>query len=164
MQEEAVTATVDWLVQAALAGQSESDLVQGVCERFVDAGAEQGPVAEPRQRVVVGLVAELLLESRQLGERLLELAVLEGDRGLLLKSALVYCVIAPPLAIGFFALITHGYIFVLFGLAAFIYMQFLLIRRLQRHLNETLPSQPAGDATAHAPTSSVSTAMSMPAI
>ena len=37
---------------------------------------------EAGQRVVVGLVAELLLEPRQLGQRLLELAVLERDRGL----------------------------------------------------------------------------------
>ena len=40
---------------------------------------KQGPVRQPGQRVVVGLVAELLLEARQLGQRLLEVAVLEGD-------------------------------------------------------------------------------------
>ena len=34
------------------------------------------------QRVVIGLVAELLLEPGELGQRLLELAVLEGDRDL----------------------------------------------------------------------------------
>ncbi len=38
MQEEFVTATVDWLVQAALAGKTESELLQGVCERFVEGG------------------------------------------------------------------------------------------------------------------------------
>ena len=43
---------------------------------------EQGPVRQPGQRVVVGLVAELLLEARQLGQRLLEVAVLERDRRL----------------------------------------------------------------------------------
>ena len=86
------------------------------------------------------------------------------DRGPLLKSALIYCVVAPLLLIGMFALITHGYIFIPIGLAAFIYMQYLLIRRLHRHLNETLPLEPAGDATAHTPAPSVSTAMSMPAV
>ena len=40
------------------------------------------PVRQAGQRVVIGLVAELLLEPRQLGQRLLELAVLERDRGL----------------------------------------------------------------------------------
>ena len=48
----------------------------------LDLLGEHRPVREPRQRVVVGLVAELLLEPGQLGERLLELAVLERDRGL----------------------------------------------------------------------------------
>lgn len=38
MQEEAVSATVDWLVQAALSGRSEGELLQGVCERFVAGG------------------------------------------------------------------------------------------------------------------------------
>ncbi len=38
MQEEFVTATIDWLVQAALAGKTESELLQGVCERFVEGG------------------------------------------------------------------------------------------------------------------------------
>jgi adenylate cyclase len=38
MQEEVVSSTVDWLIQAALAGRSEGELVQGVCERFVEAG------------------------------------------------------------------------------------------------------------------------------
>ena len=49
---------------------------------LLDLLGEQRPVGEPGQRVVVGLVAELLLEPGQLGQRLLELAVLEGDRGL----------------------------------------------------------------------------------
>ena len=51
-------------------------------EPLVDPLEEQAPVGESGQRVVVGLVAELLLEPRQLRERLLELAVLERDAGL----------------------------------------------------------------------------------
>ena len=50
--------------------------------RAFDLLGEHRPVREAGQRVVVGLVAELLLEPRQLGQRLLELAVLERDRGL----------------------------------------------------------------------------------
>jgi len=38
MQEEAVTAAIDWLIQAGLAGRSEGELLQGICERFVDGG------------------------------------------------------------------------------------------------------------------------------
>ena len=51
-------------------------------EAVVDLLAEQGPVGEAGQRIVMGLMAELLLEARQLGERLLELPVLERDRRL----------------------------------------------------------------------------------
>ena len=45
----------------------------------IDLLGEHRPVRQPGQRVVVGLMAELLLEAGQLGERLLQLAVLEGD-------------------------------------------------------------------------------------
>jgi len=38
MQEELVTTTVDWLVQSALGGRSEGELMQGLCERFVAGG------------------------------------------------------------------------------------------------------------------------------
>ncbi len=51
-------------------------------ELLLDALGEEGAVGQPGERVVIGLVPELLLEPRQLGERLLELAVLEGDRRL----------------------------------------------------------------------------------
>ena len=51
----------------------------GQLDRLVDLLGEQAAVGEAGQRVVVGLVAELLLEPRQLRERLLQLAVLERD-------------------------------------------------------------------------------------
>ncbi len=86
------------------------------------------------------------------------------DRDLVLKSALIYCVIVPVLLMGFFTLATHGLILIPFGLAAFVYLQYMLVRRLHRHLSETLPPQPAGDATAHTAAPSVGTAMSMPAV
>jgi hypothetical protein len=53
-----------------------------VLDGSVDLLGEQAAVGEPGQRVVVGLEPELLLESRELRERLLELAVLERDGGL----------------------------------------------------------------------------------
>jgi hypothetical protein len=86
------------------------------------------------------------------------------DRDLVLKSALVYCVIVPVLLMGFFTLVTHGYIFVPFGLAVFVYLQVLFVRRLHRHLSETLPHQPGGDAVSHTSAPPVGTAMSMPAV
>lgn len=47
MQEQAVTAIVDWLIQAAFAGRSEGELLQGLCERLVAAGL-------PLKRVAAG--------------------------------------------------------------------------------------------------------------
>ncbi|GAB2177507.1 adenylate/guanylate cyclase domain-containing protein [Dongia sp. agr-C8] len=47
MQEQAVTAAVDWLIQAAFAGSSESELLQGLCDRFVAGGL-------PLKRVAAG--------------------------------------------------------------------------------------------------------------
>ncbi|MDQ7248585.1 adenylate/guanylate cyclase domain-containing protein [Dongia sedimenti] len=47
MQEEAVSAAVDWLVQAALAGSSQGELLQGICDRFVAGGL-------PLKRVAAG--------------------------------------------------------------------------------------------------------------
>ena len=38
MQDEAVSAAVEWVIQAALAGSSEGELLQGICERFVEGG------------------------------------------------------------------------------------------------------------------------------
>ena len=43
---------------------------------------ERRPVGQARQRVMEGLVPQLLLESRQLVKGLFQLPVLEGDRGL----------------------------------------------------------------------------------
>jgi hypothetical protein len=86
------------------------------------------------------------------------------DRDLVLKSALVYCVIVPTLLMGFLVLATHGLILVPFALAAFVYLQFLLVRGMRRRLSETLPPQPADDTTAHTSAPSIGTAMSMPAV
>ena len=54
----------------------------GRTSRALTCSANRLRLREAGQRVVVGLVAELLLEPRELGQRLLELAVLERDRGL----------------------------------------------------------------------------------
>ena len=49
-------------------------------ERGGDALREESPVRQARERVVVGLVVELLLQHCQLGDRLLQPVVLEQDR------------------------------------------------------------------------------------
>src|SRR3954469_12698026 len=47
MQDETVSAAVDWLVQAALGGRTQGELLQGICERFVEGGL-------PLKRVAAG--------------------------------------------------------------------------------------------------------------
>ena len=74
---------VDDLEVVEVEEQDDGDRARPAARQpLVDLLGEQGPVGEAGQRVVMGLVAELLLEPRELGQRLLELAVLEGDRGL----------------------------------------------------------------------------------
>ena len=55
---------------------------RGLIEAGVDPIEEEGPVGEARQGVVIRLEPELFLEPRELGQRLLEVAILEGHRGL----------------------------------------------------------------------------------
>jgi hypothetical protein len=70
-------------------------------------------------------------------------------RELVMKSTLVYSVIVPVLLVGFIAFATRGLILVPVGLGALVYLESVLIRRVHRHLSETLPPQPTGGATAH---------------
>ena len=51
--------------------------VLGVRERAADALREEHAVGEPCQRVVEGLVPELVLQLRELGQRLLQAVVLD---------------------------------------------------------------------------------------
>jgi hypothetical protein len=85
------------------------------------------------------------------------------DRELVIRSAMIYCVILPVLVTGFFALATEGFILIPIGLGAFIYLQVVLVRRLHRRLSERLPAQ-ASDAGAHAAERAVGTAMTMQAM
>jgi len=86
------------------------------------------------------------------------------DRNLVLISALVYAVVVPALVMGFFTLATHGFLLVPFGLGAFVYLQYVLVRRLHRRLSDALPPQPGGDAAAHTGAPAVGSAMSMGAV
>ena len=73
---------VDDLEVVEVQEHDDRHLGAGRADPLADRFEEQRPVRQPGQRVVVGLVAELLLEARQLGQRLLEVAVLEGNRRL----------------------------------------------------------------------------------
>ena len=59
--------------------EQHRELAAPVGDRGLDLVGEQRSVGEVRERVVVGLVVELLLEDRQLHDGLLEAVVLERD-------------------------------------------------------------------------------------
>jgi protein-S-isoprenylcysteine O-methyltransferase Ste14 len=68
-------------------------------------------------------------------------------RDLVLKSALVFGTIAPILLVLFAAAITNGAAFILFGIAALFYVQYLLLRRFWRCLSDALPTPPSASTT-----------------
>jgi hypothetical protein len=71
------------------------------------------------------------------------------ERDLVLKSTIVYGVIAPALVMAFFTAATEGYALVPFGIVAFVYFQYLLIRRVHRYMADATPeSAPASIDTA----------------
>lgn len=88
------------------------------------------------------------------------------NRSLVLKSLTVYCVIAPPLLMGFAELFTRGAALVLFGIVAFVYLQYVFIRRMRRNMVDALPkpTPPASDSSHPGTTSTLGGTMSMPAI
>ena len=64
-------------------------------------------------------------------------------RDLVLKSSTVYTALALAVLMLFLAAITEGFVLMALGVAAFVYFEYLLIRRIWRHMAEALPPQPA---------------------
>ena len=62
-------------------------------------------------------------------------------RDLVLKSACAYIALALALLMLFLATITEGFVLIALGVAAFVYFEYLLIRRLWRRLADALPPQ-----------------------
>ena len=70
-------------------------------------------------------------------------------RELALRSMSGYCVAVPTLLFLLACAATGGYILFPLGVAAFVYLQYLLVRRLWRRVADTLPPQPtSGPANA----------------
>jgi hypothetical protein len=89
-------------------------------------------------------------------------------RDLVLKSTAAYAAIVTTLVLLFLVAITDGFVLTALGVVAFVYFEYLLIRRIWRHMAEALPPQPASSPTrdtngnsAHAP---VASATPMPAV
>jgi cation transport ATPase len=91
-----------------------------------------------------------------------------ADRDLVVNMILAYAIVAPAFLMVVFTEWTEGFVLVPFGIAAFIYVQYRLVRRLQRYVKDKLPPQLADDSpsVASRPTSAppMGPAMSMPAI
>ena len=91
-----------------------------------------------------------------------------SGRELVLKSTAVYCTLAPALLILLLIAMTEGTILFPIGIAAIIYVQYTLLRRLWRHMAEALPAQPAAASTSEPnggnANSPIGTATPMPAM
>ena len=64
-------------------------------------------------------------------------------RDLVRTSSTVYIALALALLMLFLAAITEAFGLIALGVAAFVYFEYLLIRRVWRYLAEALPPQPA---------------------
>jgi hypothetical protein len=70
-----------------------------------------------------------------------------SGRELVLKSAVVYGTLTPALLILLAIVVTEGVILFPIGIAAIIYAQYTLIRRLWRYVAEALPTRSAAAST-----------------
>jgi hypothetical protein len=83
------------------------------------------------------------------------------QRDLLLKSTIVYGVCAPALLMALLTAVTEGLVLFPFGILAFVYFQYLLIRRVYRYMAAVAPqaaSASAGNTSEHATGSPITAA------
>jgi hypothetical protein len=88
-------------------------------------------------------------------------------RNLVINTAIVYGTLAPILLVLVAGEATNGAAPLLFGIAAFFYAQYVLLRRLWKHLSDALPASPTATTTTptgHNTTSSVHPTTPMPAM
>jgi hypothetical protein len=64
-------------------------------------------------------------------------------RGLVIKSAIVYATIAPVLFVLWTAAATNGAFLILVGVAAFLFAEYVLLRRLWKYLCDAFPTPPS---------------------
>lgn len=116
--------------------------------------------------LVLGFVATpcaLTMSYKQLRERRGDSA----DRDLVLKMVMAYAIMAPALVIVVLTEWTYGLALIPFGIAGFIYLQYVLVRRLHGYLTDRLPPQSAKappSESSQRPAAPVGSGMSMKAI
>jgi len=89
-----------------------------------------------------------------------------SGRSLVLNSTVAYAVVAPALLMLMLTIATFGFALVPLGAAAFIYLQYVLVRRLSQRMSDALPPQPSvnGSPNGHGRTAPLSTASPAPAM
>jgi hypothetical protein len=89
-------------------------------------------------------------------------------RDLVLKSTCVYAALALALLTLFLAVITEGFALLALGVAAFVYFEYLLVRRIWRRMSDALPPQPAAisprESNGNGASSPVTSGAPMPAV
>jgi hypothetical protein len=89
-------------------------------------------------------------------------------RDLVVKSACAYIALSLALLMLFLATVTEGIFLIALGVAAFVYFEYLLIRRFWRHVSEALPPQPTStsprETNGNGANSPISSATPMPAM
>ena len=89
-------------------------------------------------------------------------------RDLVLKSTAAYAALVPTLVLLFLVGITDGFVLTALGVVAFVYFEYLFIRRIWRQLAEALPPQPTSsptrDTNGNGASAPVASATPMPAV
>jgi len=89
-------------------------------------------------------------------------------RDLMLKSACAYVALALALLMLFMTTITEGLVLIALGVAAFVYFEYLIIRRFWRRVSEALPPPPTSssprETNGNGANSPISSATPMPAM
>jgi len=70
------------------------------------------------------------------------------DRNLFVKALLVYGTFAPAILAVVAALLTEGAVLIPFGVVAFVYIQYVVVRRVYRHMTDGMPEPTLSTSTA----------------
>jgi hypothetical protein len=81
------------------------------------------------------------------------------DRDLMLKSTIVYAAVAPALVVALAAAATEGVALILLGVVAFVYIQYLVIRRVCRYMMDGVPQSAPAPSTPTSNGNGISTAL-----
>lgn len=82
-----------------------------------------------------------------------------ADRNLFVKALIVYGTFAPPLLAVLAALITRGVVLIPFSVVAFVYIQYVIIRRVCGYMTDGMPQPAPSPSTAVSNGSNIASAL-----